>query len=162
MKKITKNPHYGNISIKKYCNIKKTISFLFIFTLFLGCVLINKQGVSAKVRELSTSLTQKSNSLYKTLVKNGAAVAYKVEIKKKTVIIHGSLSDSSTNETSNIGIHTYKLSKNVKYVVRGGEAPDQKLGKKDFKKYLKKSKNSGLGLVLEFKNFKVTKVAICS
>lgn len=162
MTKIIKHSQCNNISIERHNKARKLISLLLVIALVLGCVLINKQEVFAKTKELSTSLTQKYHSLYKSLVKNGAAVAYRVKIKKKTIVIHGSLNDSSTNGTSNIGVHTYKLADNVKYVARGGEAPDQEFSKKDFKKYLKRNKNSGLGLVLEFKQSKVVKVATSS
>lgn len=150
-------------TIKKLHKAKKLLSFLLILTLALGYVLSNEQEVSARARELSATLIQKSNPFYHSHINDGLGVVYKVEIKKKIIVIHGSLNDGyKTESVSNIGIHTYRLSKNVKYVARGGEAPDQEFNKKDFKKYLNRSKDSGLGLVLEFKNFKVTKVAITS
>ena len=130
----------------------------------LGCALTSTQVKSAKTTELHATLMKKSNPTYHNIVKNNAPVVYKVEIKKKTIVIHGSLSDGYGDEqqVSNIGVHTYKLSNNVKYVSRGGEAPDQEMKKQEFKKYLKRSADSGLGLVLEFKKNKVTKVAIAS
>lgn len=150
-------------TIKKLHETRKLLSFLLILTLALGYVLSSKQEVSAKTRELSASLVQKSNPSYHSNINYGLGVVYKVEIKKKVIVIHGSLNDNhKTEAVSNIGIHTYRLSKNVKYVSRGGEAPDQEFTKKDFKKYLNRSKDSGLGLALEFKNFKITKVAIFS
>lgn len=149
--------------IKKLRKTRKVLSFLLVLTLVLGYVLSSKQEVSAKTRELSASLVQKSNPSYRSNINYGLGVVYKVEIKKKVIVIHGSLNDNHEAEAvSNIGIHTYRLAKNVKYVARGGEAPDQEFSKKDFKKYLNRSKDSGLGLALEFKNFKVTKVAIFS
>lgn len=149
--------------IKKLHRTRKLLSFLLILTLALGYVLSSKQEVSAKTRELSATLVQKSNPIYRSHIDYGLGVVYKVEIKKKFIVIHGSLNDNHEAEAvSNIGIHTYRLSKNVKYVSRGDEAPDQEFSKKDFKKYLNRSKDSGLGLALEFKNFKVTKVAIFS
>lgn len=150
-------------TIKKLHKTRKLLSFLLILTLTLGYILSSKQDVSAKTRELSATLVQKSNPIYRSHIDYGLGVVYKVEIKKKFIVIHGSLNeDYGTESVSNIGIHTYRLSKNVKYVSRGGEAPDQEFSKKDFKKYLNRSKDSGLGLALEFKNFKVTKVAIFS
>ncbi len=149
--------------IKKLHETIKLLSFLLVLTLALGYILSSKQEVSAKTRVLSADLIQKSNSSYHNHLDYGSGVVYKVEIKKKVIVIHGSLNEGyGTESVSNIGIHTYRLSKNIKYVARGGEAPDQEFSKKDFKKYLNMNKDSGLGLVLEFKNFKVTKVAICS
>jgi len=144
--------------------VGKIISLFLAFTLILGCTLTSTQVTFAKTKELHASLMQKSNSFYRDYVKNEIAVVHKVEIKKKTIVIHGSLSDGYGDEqqVSNIGVHTYKLSNNVKYVSRGGEAPDQKMKKQEFKKYLKQVKDSGLGLVLEFKKNKVVKVAIAS
>lgn len=140
----------------------KTISLFLAFALILGCTLTSTQVASAKTTELFTTLMQKSNPFYHKHVKNNMAVAYKVRVKKKTIVIYGSLSDYDSSQVSNIGVHTYKLSDNVKYVSRGGEAPDQEFSKKEFKKYLEKNKDSGLALVLEFKKFKVVKIAIAS
>ncbi len=142
----------------------KIISLCLMFALILGCTLTSAQVASAKTQELHATLMQKSNPIYRKIVKNNAPVAYKVKIKKKTIVIHGSLSNGydDRKQVSNIGVHTYKLSSNIKYVSRGGEAPDQKMKKKEFKKYLKRNADSGLGLVLEFKQNKVAKVAIAS
>lgn len=142
--------------------LKKILSLLLVLILILGCALTGKWEASAKTKKLFTSLIQKSNPYYKDRAKEGMAVAYKVKLKSKTIIIHGSLSDFNGGETTNIGVHTYKLSSEVKYIARGGEAPDQEFSKKDFKKYLKKVKDSSLGLVLEFKKSKVSKVIISS
>ena len=142
--------------------LKKLLSLLLVLVLVLGCTLTSKQEASAKTKKLFTSLIQKSNPYYNDRVKEGMAVAYKVKLKSKTIIIHGSLSDFDEGETTNIGVHTYKLSSEVKYIASGGEAPDQEFSKKDFKKYLKKVKDSSLGLVLEFKKSKVSKVIISS
>lgn len=65
-------------------------------------------------------------------------------------------------KTGKISKHTYKFAGNVKFVMRGGEDPDQKMTKSKFKKYLKKANDVGLSLVLEFKNEKVMCVAISS
>lgn len=148
--------------VKKCYKTKQAIALFIVFTMVAGCILINKQYACAKTRELYTSLVQKSNPVYNDLVNNETSVAYKVKIKKNFIVIHGSLSDSSTEQVSGIGIHTYKLSDNVKYISRGGEAPDQEFTKNRFKKYLEKCKDSSLALVLEMDNKKVTKVIISS
>lgn len=141
--------------------LKKLLCCILMICMVLS-LLGNTQIASAKTKEIYTTLMQKSNSFYRDYVKNKMAVSYKVEIKKKTIVIHGALTDNNKMETTDMGVHTFKLSNNVKYVSRGGEAPEQAFNKKEFKKYLKQCKNSQLALVLEFKKSKVVKVAICS
>ncbi len=143
-------------------NFKKAISIFLVLILVLGCVLTNGQKVSAKTTALTTCLMKKSNSLYSDYVRDGFAVAYKVTLKSKSIVINGSLTNASTGKRSKIGKHTYKLSNSVKYISSGGEGSDQKYTKKAFIKYLAKCDNSGLGLVLTLNNGKVTKIDLCS
>ena len=147
--------------VKKCYKTKQAVALFIVFMVW-GCILINKQYSCAKTRELYTSLIQKSNPVYNDFVNNGTSVAYKIKIKKKSIVIHGSLSDSSTEQVTGMGIHTYKLSDNVKYISRGGEAPDQEFTKNKFKKYLEKCKDSALTLILGLEDKKVTKVIISS
>lgn len=142
--------------------VKKVISLFLVFALVLGFALTTGQKVSAKTKELSASLMQKSNSLYNSRVKDGFAVAYKVKLKKNTIVINGALQDDNTRQITDIGIYTYKLLDGVKYYVGGGAAPAQELSKKEFKKCLEKNKDSGLGLVLEFQKSKISTVTITS
>lgn len=126
-----------------------------------------KKKKQTKTQYLCTTLVEKTNSAYKFHLSSG--VAYKVELKKKEVVIHGSVSKMNKSGTlaisgtvSNIGRHTYKLAKKVKYLSRGGDAPDIKFTKSGFKKYLKTAKNSQLDLILQIKNKKIIKIVIGS
>ncbi len=148
------------MSMKKQYKVKKVISLVVVLALILGCALISRQSVSAKTKELFTSLMQKSNSLYNSRVSDGMAIAYKVKLKKNTVVIHGTLQDDNTKQIIETGIHTYKLLDNVKYYVGGGANSAKQLSKKDFRKSLKKNKDSGLGLVLEFQKSEVKTITI--
>lgn len=149
----------NNVNIKN--NFKKAISLFLVLILVPGCILINGQRAFAKTKYLSSCLIQKSNSLYNDYVKDGNAVAYKVKLNNKSIVINGSLKNT-TGKTTKIGKHTYKLSNNVKYISSGGEGPDQKFTKKDYKRYLESCKDSLLGLFLTFKNGKVIRIEICS
>lgn len=142
--------------------MKNKAKKLFSIALMLCMILtmFSKTIVHAKTSELYTSLWKKSNDMYEYCMENGMSVAYKVKLNKNAIVIYGSMSDCA--ETDNISKHTYKLSKSVKFVSRGGIAEDQKMSKKEFKNYLKEVNDSGLALVLEFKNNKVTCVAISS
>lgn len=150
----------NNVNIKN--NFKKAISLLFIFTLILGCILTNGQKASAKTKALSTCLMQKSNSLYSDYVKEGYAVAYKVKLKSKSIVINGSLKNADTGKRTKTGKHVYKLSNNVQYIFVGGEGPDRKYTNKGFMKEIEKCKNSGIGFGLTLKNNKVTRIEMYS
>lgn len=131
------------------------------------CTVSVKKKKQTKTQYLCTTLVEKTNPAYQFHLSSG--VAYKVELKKNEVVIHGSVSKMNKSGTfvisgtvSNIGKHTYKLAKKVKYLSRGGDAPDTKFTKSSFKKCLKTAKNSQLALILEIKNKKVTKIVISS
>lgn len=137
---------------------KKLLTFITMMCVILA--VISPMQTQAKTRELYTTLLQKTNDMYEYYLDMDSPVAYKVKLTKNKIVIYGSMSDYT--EADNISKHTYKIAKNVKFVSRGGDAPDQKMSKNEFKEYLKEVNDSGLALVLEFKNNKVTCAAISS
>lgn len=110
---------------------KKLLS-LAIMTFMILAAIVPMQ-TQAKTRELYTTLLQKSNDMYEYYLDMDSPVAYKVKLTKNKIIIYGSMSDYA--ETDSISKHTYKIAKNVKFVSRGGDAPDKKMSKNEFKEY---------------------------
>lgn len=141
----------------------KTIAIIILtFALIIVYVSVDGNNVYAKTKEIYTCLMQKNNSSYEEYKKNGVAVSHKVNLKSNKIVIYGSLRNTKTLKTTKIRKHVYKLSDNVKYILRSGEDPDVMYSKKNFKMYLEKCKDLSLALVLEFKRGKVIKVIISS
>lgn len=144
---------------------KKLLAFVFcacfaIFMLFSLSV-FSRKTVYAETKEIYTTMLQKSSDLYDFYKETDSPVAHNVKLGKNKIVIYGTVG-SFYGKTNLKTRHTYRLAKNVRFVSRGGDQDDQKMSKKEFKKYLKKVNDSGLGLVMEFKNNKVICVAVSS
>ncbi len=135
-------------------NIRKLFAMMILMVMFT-CAFKTANFCAEQEISMYTSLLQKSNGI-------DGAVSHKVVIKKDTITVYGSLSDFEGEHITDFGKHIYKLSGKAKYYTSGGDAPNQKMPKKEFKKYLKECKDSGLALILEFKNGKVVKMYISS
>lgn len=141
---------------------QKIATVILTFALIMMYVLMSRDNVYAKTKEIYTSLILKTNSEYGECKKNGDAISHKVKLKSNKIVIYGSLCNKKTRKTTKIRKHVYKLSDNVKYVSRGGEDPDILFTKNNFKSYLDECKDLRLALVLEIKHGKVIKVIISS
>lgn len=154
------------------CTVKalKTGETEIILTMESGCtetclVIVeqeeNNESVTIRTGRLSTSLIQKSNDYYKSWLKNGKAMTHKVKIAKNSITIHGNLEYEDGRKTG-YAKYNFKKSKNIKYLLTGGDTKGQKMAEKEFKKYINGARDSGLGFILEFKNGKIIKAIIAS
>lgn len=121
-----------------------------------------REKVHAETKQLWTVLSQESGDMYENHLELGLPVATNVILNKNTIVIYGSIRETESQETDDVSKHTYKLAENVKYVSEGGTGAAQKMDKKEFKAYLEKVKDSGLGLILKLKNNKVVRISVSS
>lgn len=142
-------------------------SRLAVFCIAMAAALIlasssGRKEVRAETKELWAVLAQEPGDTYESSQKLGLPVCTKVKLTKNTIVIYGTIRDNDSEKTGKSAKHTYRLSENVTFAAEGGTAPEQKMTKKKFRAYLKKVKDSGLGLILELKENQVVRVSVSS
>ncbi len=141
---------------------QKVAALWMMLAVLAAAVFSGREAACAKSQDLWTIMLQETNDSYQDNLKLGLPVSSKVKLKKNTIVIYGSVRESGSGENSAAVKHTYKLAENVKFVSEGGTGPAQEMTKKEFKKYLKKVQDSGLGLIIQLKNKKAVRVSVSS
>ncbi len=91
---------------------------------------------------------------------------YKIKVKNDRIVVYGSFSSYSSNQTLDQAKklkykkRTFKFAKKVKFYSSGGDQPDMKISKKQFKQLVEPL--GGLDLQLQVKNGKIVKAIVCS
>lgn len=91
---------------------------------------------------------------------------YKIKVKNDRIVVYGSFSTFSTKQSLDQAKklkykkRTYKFAKKVKFYTSGGDQPDMKISKSQFKQLVESM--NGLDLQLQVKNGKIVKAIVCS
>ena len=119
----------------------KTAAALWMMLAVLAAAVFSgREAACAKSQDLWTIMLQETNDSYQDNLKLGLPVSSKVKLKKNTIVIYGSVRESGSGENS----------------------AAEEMTKKEFKKYLKKVQDSGLGLMIQLKNEKAVRVSVSS